>query len=242
MKITLINRQFYFSPLGVGLYFIVLALLCCLGFWQLNRSEQKKQFLEQQQNALQADALDLNQQTVIDVENVMYHRVAMRGRYDQAHQFLIDNQIMDGKSGYFVLTPFLIDKQERAVLINRGWLAAGNDRKVLPNVNLATTTDTITGRINHFPVVGLKLKGAEIPTESWPSVVQLVDTKVLSDKLGYELYDFQIELGADAANGYRREWKINTAIPPEKHIAYAVQWFGLALALTCLFVWISIKE
>jgi surfeit locus 1 family protein len=31
-------------------------------------------------------------------------------------------------------------------------------------------------------------------------------------------------------------------MPPEKHIAYAVQWFALALTLTLLILWISCKK
>jgi surfeit locus 1 family protein len=42
--------------------------------------------------------------------------------------------------------------------------------------------------------------------------------------------------------GYWREWRKNTVIPPEKHIAYAVQWFGLAITLTILFIWFGTKR
>jgi surfeit locus 1 family protein len=65
---------------------------------------------------------------------------------------------------------------------------------------------------------------------------------VLTEKLGYEIASFQLELEPESQEGYKREWKINTAIPPEKHLGYAVQWFGLALTLTALFFWISLKK
>ena len=64
----------------------------------------------------------------------------------------------------------------------------------------------------------------------------------MTEKLGYPLLDFQIELDANAVHGFRREWKIQTTISPEKHLGYAVQWFGLALALTGLFIWISSQK
>jgi surfeit locus 1 family protein len=168
--------------------------------------------------------------------------VQVRGHYDVAHQFLIDNQMQDGKPGYYVLTPFLIDSTNRAVLVNRGWLPLGAERSHLPDVEINTDVSEINGRINQFPAVGIKLKGAEIPTNGWPAVVQVVDSEVLAEKLAYGLYDFQIELDADANAGYKRQWKISTIISPEKHLAYAVQWFGLALALTGLFIWISSRK
>lgn len=36
------------------------------------------------------------------------------------------------------------------------------------------------------------------------------------------------------ADGYQREWAA-PGFPPLRHIAYAVQWFGLALALSVIY-------
>jgi surfeit locus 1 family protein len=72
--------------------------------------------------------------------------------------------------------------------------------------------------------------------------VQIVNHDVLADRLGYDLYGFQIELDPKAAEGFRRDWKISPTISPEKHLAYAVQWFGLALTLTALFYWINSRK
>ena len=242
MEITLFKRSVRFSWLAFVAYLIVVTLLCSLGFWQLDRSEQKRRLVEQQQHASDLPRIDLNKQPVTDIDSVRYRSVVVRGRYDVEHQFLLDNQIMDGKTGYFVLTPFFVDKQDIAVLINRGWVPLGSDRFFLPDVGIQFAQVALTGRINTFPQVGIKLKGAEIPTDSWPAVVQVVDELVLSEKLAYPLAAYQIELDATAKEGFRREWKTVTPIPPEKHVAYAVQWFGLALTLTVLFIWIGTRK
>lgn len=242
MKLILLNRVFRFSWLGLALYALLMALLCSLGFWQLDRAEQKRILLAQQQQALDADRIDLNQQAVTDLNAVRYHKAVLRGRYDAAHQFLLDNQIVDGKSGYFVLTPVFIEGANTAVLINRGWIPMGRDRSSLPDVSFEPKNGQITGRINHFPGVGLKLKGAEIPTDGWPAVVQVVDPRELSGKLGYPVAAYQVELDAEMDDGYKRVWKTDVPIPPEKHLAYAVQWFGLALTLTALFIWMSTRK
>ena len=184
----------------------------------------------------------MNQHTIEDVDAARYRKVVVTGHYDVAHQFLVDNQIVDGKNGYFVLTPLFVDGANDAVLVNRGWVPLGKDRKELPNVDFKADSTQIEGRLNHFPSVGIKLKGAEIPTDTWPSVVQIVDAKVLSERLGYPIRTYQIELEASQQQGYRREWKIHVPIPPEKHLAYAVQWFGLALTLTALFIWMSTRN
>ncbi|MCK5478893.1 MAG: SURF1 family protein, partial [Methylococcales bacterium] len=174
-------------------------------------------------------------------EDLRYRKIELTGEYDEQHQFLIDNQIVNGQAGYFVMTPLKIDGVNKTVLVNRGWVALNKDRQILPKLSVTTLNTTLKGRINNFPVVGIRLAGAEIPTEGWPSVVQVVDINILSKKLSVSLLPFQIELNADMNNGYKREWKKSTIMPPEKHIAYAVQWFGLAITLTVLFIWFSIK-
>ncbi len=184
---------------------------------------------------LAADAED-------DLEALKYRHVTVTGSYDQAHQFLIDNQISDGKAGYYVLTPLIVEGGTKAVLINRGWVPLNKDRSILPDVSVDELQTSVSGRINSFPSVGIKLAGAEIPTDSWPSVVQWVDSDVLAKKLGYPLFPFQIELDQDLPGGFKREWRTATVMSPEQHIGYAVQWFGLALALTLIFIWYSIKK
>lgn len=223
------------------IYLMLMTLLCSLGFWQLDRAEQKRQFLLQQQQGMLAAPVNLNQH---DSEQAIqrYQSVQLTGHYDDEHSFLIDNQIVEGHPGYFVLTPFMLQAQSGAVLVNRGWLPLTESRQTLPDVSIKQPVTKIHGRINEFPKVGIQLQGAEIPTETWPAIVQVIDSRLLADKLGYPLSDFQIELDTDQPAGYLRRWMIAATIPPEKHQAYAVQWFGLALTLTVLFIWISFKK
>jgi surfeit locus 1 family protein len=100
----------------------------------------------------------------------------------------------------------------------------------------------INGRINQFPSVGIKLAGAEIPTEGWPSVLQVIDAQILTKKMGYTLLPFQIELDQNLPEGFIRDWQKTTVMLPEQHIAYAIQWFSLALTLSILFIWYSNKK
>lgn len=242
MKIEVLGFEFRTKLWAFGLYLLLLAILISLGCWQLNRAEQKRQFLLQQQAGQQAAIINLNQSLLSDSPASRYQSAEIIGHYDAAHSFLIDNQIVDGKPGYFVLTPFILDKQNQAVLVNRGWVPLTANRQQLPDVSIASAIVAIKGRINQFPAVGYKLAGGEIPTETWPAVVQFVDSQVLSAKLAYPLYDFQIELDDDQEAGFVRHWHTQATIPPEKHQAYAVQWFGLAVTLTGLFIWISTRK
>ncbi|EGW21386.1 SURF1 family protein [Methylobacter tundripaludum] len=231
-----------FKIIPTLVYLCLLPTLIALGMWQLDRSEQKRAFLKEQERALATETLHLSTAIEHNTEALRYRNVDVTGRYDVAHQFLIDNQISDGKAGYFVLTPFILTGETKAVLVNRGWIPLNQNRSILPDLQINKAEAIIAGRINNFPSVGIKLAGAEIPTEGWPSIVQVVDSDVLAKKLGYSLFQFQIELAKELPDGYKREWHTSTIMQPEQHTAYAIQWFALALTLTILFIWYSFKN
>ncbi len=223
-------------------YVFLLPVLLALGMWQLDRSEQKRALLKLQEQAATTDIMHLSAAIDDKTDALRYRQVEVTGRYDVAHQLLIDNQISGGKAGYFVLTPLVLTGETRAVLVNRGWIPQNPDRTVVPDLQINKVQATISGRINHFPSVGIKLAGAEIPTAGWPSVVQVVDSNVLAKKLGYPLFQFQLELDKELPDGFKREWRTSTIMLPEQHTAYAIQWFALALTLTILFIWYSFKN
>ncbi len=231
-----------FAKLPTLVFLCLLSLLLSLGMWQTKRASEKRHFLQQQEQAQLMDVIRLSANTEDDAETLRYRKFEVAGRYDTQHQFLIDNQISEGKAGYFVLTPFLLQGENRAILVNRGWIALNQDRKRLPDVSMTAEAVVIRGRANHFPSVGIKLAGAEIPTDTNPSVVQVVDYQLLAKKLGYSLFSFQLELDKTQPNGFKREWHITTLMPPEQHIAYATQWFALALTLTVIFIVYSFKK
>ena len=231
-----------FKIIPTLVYLCLLSLLLALGMWQLDRSAQKQALLKLQEQAIATETLHLSATIENNPEALRYRQVEVAGRYDVEHQFLIDNQISDGKAGYFVLTPFVLTGEDKAVLVNRGWIPLNQDRSIHPDLQINNAQTTITGRINNFPSVGIKLAGAEIPTEGWPSIVQVVDSNVLAKKLGYSLFQFQVELAKELPDGFKREWRSSTIMLPEQHMAYAIQWFALALTLTILFIWYSFKN
>ncbi len=221
----------------------LLPLLIALGMWQVGRSEEKRiLFTQQEQGLASSETIQLSADIENNLDVIRYKKVKAAGYYDQAHQFLLDNQINAGKPGYFVLTPFMLPGENKAVLVNRGWVPLNPDRSVLPELQMKTEQLIVIGRINRFPSVGLKLAGAEIPAEGWPSVLQVIDTQVLEKKLAYSLFPFLIELDKDQPEGFKREWQKAAMMLPEQHTAYAFQWFALAFVLTLVFIWYSFKK
>jgi len=223
-------------------YLCLLPLLLTLGFWQLHRAEEKRQLLHLQQQTLMQETLHLSAASEDHVDLLQYKKVEVAGRYDVSHQFLIDNQVSAGKAGYFVLTPLIVEGKKKAVLVNRGWIPLNRDRSILPELPISDIQTIVKGRINRFPSVGIKLPGADLPASGWPSVVQVADSEQLEKRLGYPLFHFQIELDKESADGYKRDWQAINIMRPEQHTAYAMQWFGLAIILTLLFIGYSLKK
>jgi surfeit locus 1 family protein len=95
---------------------------------------------------------------------------------------------------------------------------------------------TVRGIGEKFPGVAWRLAGAEIPSPGWPSVVQVVDSAVLSERLGYSILPYQVLLSAAEPEGYVRDWK-PANLDPGKNRGYALQWFSFAAVLVTLFVW-----
>lgn len=242
MTIYLKHYEIKIQAIPMLVFIILLVLLIYLGNWQLSRSYEKQSILQAQQTAIHVKPIELSKLSDAEGSISRYLPVKAIGHYDVTHQFLLENQVLNGKVGYLVLTPFVLNDRSNAVLVNRGWLPAGQNRLILPDVTITTPPTEIEGRINWFPSVGLILAGAEQPSENWPSRVQVVNSRLLSEKLGYPLRNFQIELAENQPNGYQRSWQTSTLMPPEQHKAYAFQWFGLAFALTFLFIRYSIKK
>src|SRR5687768_11903535 len=115
-------RQFHFDWKLTLLTAALLPLLLSLGFWQLRR-EQEKLELQQQYSARQNEApIALDRLRAQD--DLQYRQVEFSGRYDNAHSFLLDNRIHEGRPGYELITPVVSDMNV-VVLVNRGWLPQG---------------------------------------------------------------------------------------------------------------------
>ncbi|WP_019216188.1 SURF1 family cytochrome oxidase biogenesis protein [Legionella tunisiensis] len=55
------------------------------------------------------------------------------------------------------------------------------------------------------------------------------------------VYPFIIRLDKSEADSYVREWAV-VAMPPERHYAYALQWFAIAFVILILFIALNLKK
>jgi surfeit locus 1 family protein len=56
----------------------------------------------------------------------------------------------------------------------------------------------------------------------------------VSAQSGIALRDYQLLLDPSAPDGFVRDWHPG-GTAPDRHVAYAVQWFGLALTVVAIY-------
>lgn len=227
------SRIFAPRPFTTALTIVVLALLVGLGRWQLRRADEKRALY---------DAFDRGSDATrtIDLGTAplpRYQHVEAHGSYDGSRQILIDNMTSaDGRAGYFVITPFAL-AGGGWLLVNRGWVPVGRDRATLPPVGVSGEARAIQGRSDHLPSPGIRLGQPADLRPPFPIVAAFPSRRDIERLLGqsWARATEVVLLDVDQPDGYLRQWQA-PGLPPLRHVAYAVQWFGLALALGVIYV------
>ncbi len=218
----------------------ILPLLLWLGSWQLERANWKQALVDAHAERARQPAVPLATLGE-DFSDAQYRTVLGAGRYDLEHQLLLDNRIHDGQAGYEVLTPLWLDSGMR-ILVNRGWVAAGPDRSRLPEVPGPAGTVMLTAAVKLPPEKTFRLDAVEEADHGWPRVVQQIEMQQLQQYLGYEVLPVLLLLDKDDAHGFVRDWKPVYGVTPDKHRAYAMQWFTLALVLVLIYIGVNTKR
>ena len=86
----------------------------------------------------------------------------------------------------------------------------------------------------------MQLQAQNLANPSWPLRVQQIELDKFSPLITKKLLPFVVYLDKTEAIGYKKNWQA-IVMPPEKHRAYAFQWFSLALAWISLMIWAAIK-
>jgi surfeit locus 1 family protein len=218
---------------------ILLVLFVGLGRWQWHRGEAKQALW----NAYERSDSPPVPNARVDFDAAeRFTRVALTGRFDADHQFLLDNRSHAGKPGYEVLTPFLLDNGRR-ILVNRGWIPFDGYRDQLPDVSLPSEPSTIVqGRLDELPTPGLA--SGRAPPEAgnaWPKRTSFPTHDELEAALREKLARRILLLDPQASNGYVREWSA-PGMAPERHFSYAIQWWGFAVVLLVLYFALNFRK
>jgi surfeit locus 1 family protein len=242
MKIPpLRSARYRFAPsLWPSLAFaMVFPILLGLGFWQMERAGAKQELVERRAASELVAPLELQRNIVLGVDD-RYRPARVRGSYVAGQQWLLDNRVYRGQPGYHVFAAFRPEgDDEPGLLVNRGWIAVGASREFLPALPLPERPVTLSGRLDSPASVGIVL--GEPPLESVEDkvVLQSLDIAGLGAARGMDLLRYALVIDEGQPGGLQHDWSPIPAMGPEKHLGYAVQWFGLAVALLIIYVGVN---
>ena len=228
----MIKRTFVLPGLLIVLTIVGLLLL---GFWQLERADEKRAI----EHAIVLASLN-SAQLVTQTDTLIqkeYYQVLLEGRYDNDKQFIYDNQIVNGNAGYYVLTPFILDNKT-VILVNRGFVPWYGSREKLVDIAVSEAKVSIQVRLIK-PKERIKFKQNDSTT--FPMLIQSLNIERLSHLLDYQLVVMLAQLDVKSDNGFYRQWQPFYG-SVDKHLGYALQWFLMAFILSFIAIRLWIKN
>jgi len=212
------------------------AATAALGNWQLGRGQDKAALAQRIAVANRDAQIELSQ-TEARAEDVAWHRVEVRGRFEPKYAVLIDNRILHGVVGYQVVMPLRIAGGERHVLVNRGWVAASGSRDILPQIKTPPQEVLITGL-------------ATVPSKRYLELSKQVAEGKVWQNLTLERYRAAMPLAlqpvviqqeSEIDDGLKREWSAPD-LGIDKHYGYAFQWFAMAAAIVIIYLVCNVRK
>lgn len=225
--------RFLFRPLWILFHVVVAAaivLMVNLGFWQLQRLDERQTFNRQviersQQAPLPlADVLAEIERGDLGPDDAEWLPVSVSGSFlpDQIVEF---NQSQGGRAGENVLAALAVD-DGTTVIVNRGFIPLGFEVPSAPATEVTVTglvrvsevrdrgglTDSTDGPLDEVRRIDIPLLAQQLPGDVAPVYVQLVGS------------DPSVQVG-DPEPIARPE------LDSGPHLSYAIQWFIFSLAV-----------
>ncbi len=215
-----------------------MAAFARLGFWQLERADEKRAMLAKAERAL-SDRRPQPLSSMASIERAGdYDWIEVRGRFADAPAVLLDNQQRAGKVGVRAYRVFVADGGV-PVLVDLGWTVLPGDR-AMPNVPRDVDRSALAGLLLPPPGRGLDVGVPAVQPDGtllatamdMPALRAGLQTPMLAPRV--------LRPQPEAGFGFERDFDIlpNT-LPPERHVGYAVQWFGLSCAVLVTAVLLS---
>jgi len=217
--------------------FVALMLPVVLGLsvWQLQRAAEKSGY-----EAAYYDRLGMlpDSPPARPGPGHAFMRIRLRGEFVEGRHYLVDNQVRQGRPGYWIVSEFLATDGRRW-LVNRGWLPAPQTREELPP--LPTPDGSVDLVAVVWPDTGLVPLLAPDPwPEGWPRRVQRLDVaRMAANDPAVVPVEVRLEPGQP---GVYAPAPVDVDFSPQRHYGYAFQWFALGVALLIGYLIFALRQ
>lgn len=230
-------------------FILILPCLIALGFWQLDRAAQKKALIEGIASAQTQTPLTLQAYMKESADSQLYHSLAIQGRFLPGDDLLLMHVQVQGQTGYDVLSTFETEYEGRMlyILVNRGFvpeavLKACTAQGSCPFWTLNPSQTRVIRGIITRPQATRFILGETVPEPKVrPLAIQRTELPAITLITGRTYLPVILLMQDSSQEGLVTHWALNL-MPPEKHLGYAVQWFGLALCLIVIYVVVNLRR
>ena len=213
-----------------------MAVTARLGVWQLDRAAEKTALqaaLDAQGQLAPVSAVELARD-LGQAEAQVHRRAEVAGTWLPAQTVHLDNRQMEGRVGFYVLTPLRLDDGS-VLLVQRGWRPRDfTDRARLAPLPTPEGRVVLAGRLARGPARLYEFADA-VPGP----IRQNLDLSAFARETGLPLRPLMLLQTSSADDGLLRDWPRPTA-DVHKHYGYAFQWFALCALILALHVWFRI--
>jgi surfeit locus 1 family protein len=233
--------RFKLNPLMLFLFLLFFSVFSALSFWQGQRVIHKQQVLAEIQTANSSLPYPLLRLTDEQVLAHRYYRAGARGRFKSEDCLYVENVVFNGQPGLYLYCPFVIENDDRPLLVNMGWLKKPADRLNLPPISVSGETTDIEGVIQlprSRPVV---TAGVDKPNTELEKLWVYFDFEYLKKETGLDYYPIELQLSSAISPVLERDWPQYEA-KIGMHIGYAIHWAAFALATLILFIKFNFKR
>jgi surfeit locus 1 family protein len=210
----------------------MIALTLWLGRWQTHRGDEKEALQKLLDARIDAPVVDLAG-PVGAVDDILYRRVRAKGRWDAEGQFFIDNQVLEGRAGFHVITPLRIEGSPEMALVDRGWIERTSEYPKAPRVEVPAGDVQVSGMAALPPKHYLELSADTIEGNVW----QNLSIDRYRGLTGRSILPFIVI--ADFASPQLTAVRERPDTGIERHREYSLTWYSLAA--TTLALWIALN-
>ena len=228
------TQGFHWQP-NKNLLFLSLCLfplMIALGFWQLDRADEKQRILNQYNANQQASPAGV--EGLYSRTNLQYRSAWLEGELDAKRRIILDNRVENGKPGYEILEALNVAGMGQMILVNRGWVPASLDRNILPKIEAVEDQVKFRG-VLYQSLGGYRLDDGISQVAEWPARVGWITAERAEELFAESFFPYQLRLDQDSPDALQTGWA-TVSVQPAKHTGYAVQWFAMALVLLVMTV------
>lgn len=214
-------------------------VLVGLGVWQLQRLAWKESLIAQVEARIHRAPVPLPPEVdwaQIDFARDEYRRVTVQGRFRhdlEVQVYALVDQEPDGSGGpgYWVVTPLGLGDGS-FVLVNRGFVPLDRKAPSTREDGQVEGVVTVTGLLRLPEEAGLFTPANDAAGDSW----YVRDPEAIGSAKGLvRVAPFLIDADATPNPGGLPRGGLTRIVFPNRHLEYALTWFGLAASLLGVF-------